>query len=149
MIENEGLYRMLMRTAATARRIPTADALSVGERLPRGGGYGHILELLSVEEGLCQQKIAALAGIRPQSVSEAIGVMEARGLVRRECGVEDRRTLLVYLTEEGEAYRQRAARERGLKAERLFRELSEEEKDRLYQLLKKIQETNDGREIDE
>ena len=130
MIENEKLYRALMRTASAARRIPTEAStsqeepwISHGERLPRGGGYGHILELLSVTEGICQQKIASLAGIRPQSASEAIGVMEARGLIRRECGVEDRRTLLVYLTEEGEAYRQQAARERGFKAEKLFKSL--------------------------
>ena len=152
MITDEILYRTLMRTASSARRISVTEVCGEGrerERLPRGGGYGHILELLSVEEGLCQQKIASLAGIRPQSVSEAIGVMEARGLIRKESGVEDRRTVLIYLTVDGEEYRQMAARERGFKAERLFRGLSEAEKDTLYELLKKIQETNGGKESDE
>ena len=144
MITDEILYRTLMRTASSARRISVTEVCGEGrerERLPRGGGYGHILELLSVEEGLCQQQIASLAGIRPQSVSEAIGVMEARGLIRKESGVEDRRTVLIYLTADGEEYRQMAARERKVKAHKLLEALSEDEKEQLYGLLKKIQNT--------
>lgn len=147
MITDEILYRTLMRTAASARRIPIVENDGKGssgqererERLPRGGGYGHILELLSTCEGLCQQQIASLAGIRPQSVSEAIGVMEARGLIRKESGVEDRRTVLIYLTSDGEDYRQRAAQERKIRAQKLLLGLSEDEKEQLYGLLKKIQ----------
>lgn len=141
MVTNEILYRTLMRTAALARRMPTggADAEAKPEKLPRGRGFGHILDLLSREEGLCQQKIAQLAGIRPQSVSEAIGILEGRGLVRREAGENDKRMILIYLTESGETHRKKAAEERQYKAGRLFEGLNEEEKETLYGLLQKLQ----------
>lgn len=142
MITNETLYHTLMRTASLARRMPTniSEPASERERLPRGRGFGHILDLLSQKEGICQQQIAQMAGIRPQSVSEAIGILETRGLIRKESGVEDRRTFLIFLTEEGESYRQRNAKERKIKAERLFGALSHEEKESLYALLQKIRE---------
>ena len=65
--------------------------------------------------------------------------MEARGLIRKESGVEDRRTVLIYLTSDGEDYRQRAAQERKIRAQKLLLGLSEDEKEQLYGLLKKIQ----------
>lgn len=141
MVTNEILYRTLMRTAALARRMPTggADAEAKPEKLPRGRGFGHILDLLSREEGLCQQQIAQLAGIRPQSVSEAVGILEGRGLVRREAGENDKRMILIYLTESGETHRKKAAEERQYKAGRLFEGLNEEEKETLYGLLQKLQ----------
>lgn len=135
------LFRLLMRTASTAKR-PLYPRENDGEHShPSHGhkrGYGHILDLLSPDEGLCQQQIASLAGIRPQSVSEAIATLEGRGLVRREAGCEDKRTLLIYLTQAGEEHRQRMGEERAQKAKKLFSPLSEKEKEQLAILLQKI-----------
>lgn len=135
------LFRLLMRTAAAARRplSPVEENAGADRPRPHGRrGYGHILELLSRTEGICQQQIALLAGIRPQSVSEAICALEGRGYVRREAGIEDKRTVLIYLTEAGEAHRAHAALERAQKADRLFAALTEEEKQTLFSLLNKI-----------
>lgn len=148
MVTNEILYRTLMRTAALARRMPMGgvDVEAKPEKLPWGRGFGHILDLLSREEGICQQQIAQLAGIRPQSVSEAIGILEGRGLVRREAGENDKRMILIYLTESGEAHRKKAAEERRYKAGRLFEGLNEEEKETLYGLLQKLQTAESEKE---
>ena len=135
------LFRLLMRTASVAKRPLHSREEDKEQPLPPRGhkrGYGHILDLLSYEEGLCQQQIASLAGIRPQSVSEAIAALEGRGLVRRETGSEDKRTLLIYLTQAGEEHRLRMGEERARKAEKLFSPLSTEEKEQLFTLLQKI-----------
>ena len=132
------LFRLLMRTSAAARRPLYNDSDESAPHKGRKRGYGHILELLSPSEGLCQQQIAALAGIRPQSVSEALCALESRGHVRREAGVEDKRMVLIYLTPEGEEFRRRAAIERAQRAEQLFAPLTNEEKETLAALLEKL-----------
>ena len=65
-----------------------------------------VLSLLDETEGISQQKLALILGIRPQSLSELLGKLEKDGLLVREKNPEDRRETLVSLTPEG---RERAA----------------------------------------
>ena len=77
MIQDGELLKLLMRTAASARR----DRGGEGEKkkpCSHHRGYGHLLDLLSLERGLCQQEIAERLGVRPQSVSEAIAALLER-----------------------------------------------------------------------
>ena len=111
MVTDEKLLRCLMRTAACVRRRPLGKEGEAGEKgLPFGKGFGHILDLLTVEDGVSQQQLADRIGIRPQSVSEAISAMEGHGLVRREPSTEDRRVMLIYVTPEGAEYHKTVSR---------------------------------------
>lgn len=104
----------------------------------RPRGYGHILHLLSKHNGLTQQQMAQMLGIRPQSASEAVTSLEEQGLISRSPNPQDRRSYLLFITPEG------LEREMQIKAQlqenacRIFEPLSEEEKNTLQQLLQKV-----------
>lgn len=66
-------------------------------------GQGKLLLLLSESPGKSQKELALLLGMRPQSVSELIGKLAAKGLVKRMKSPDDARITLVSLTEEGAA----------------------------------------------
>lgn len=160
MITDDMLMKTLIRTGAQMRRrpapeegVPAEDRHCPGpdgrdsrrgsggrdgRHGPGGRGFGHILELLTPGEGVSQQWIANQVGIRAQSVSEAIVAMEKRGFVRREASQTDRRVMLIYMTEEGEAHRQKAAAERSRHAQAFFSVLTQEEKEELFRMLQKL-----------
>ena len=146
MKKNTDIYRMLVRTAGMARRMP-ANVDGDRERPKQWHGYGHILDTLSFDVGMSQQQIASAIGIRPQSISEALSVMEERGLVRREPSEQDKRVTLVYLTEHGAARRSELSAHREYKAEHFLCCLDDNEKDTLYSILKKL--SDNCREEDE
>ncbi len=137
-----------MHTCAVARRQRRDASIEFksGKRSPRG--FGHILDLLSEEEGISQQQIAGTLEIRPQSVSEAISAMESRGYIRKEISASDRRVTLIYLTYEGVQRRMELAKERESHAKSFFAVLSEEEKSELGRLLEKLNCTFDDSEED-
>ena len=100
-------------------------------------GYGRILDLLSKNDGLSQREIAEALGIRPQSASEAITSMESQNLVEKRENEQDKRSCLVYITEEGRQQQIALRNERIRNAKRIFAPLTEEEKHTLFQLLNK------------
>ena len=137
MIQDGELLKLLMRTAASARR----DRGGEGEKkkpCSHRRGYGHLLDLLSLDRGLCQQEIAEGLGVRPQSVSEAISALLERGMIRKEETENDRRKALIFLTAAGEEQRAALARDRALRAERLFAGLDDAEREALYTILTKL-----------
>lgn len=100
-------------------------------------GYGHILDLLSKNDGLSQREIAEALGIRPQSASEAITSMESQGLVQKQANRQDKRSWLVFITQEGREQQIALRNERISNAKKLFAPLTEEEKLTLFALLNK------------
>lgn len=100
-------------------------------------GYGRMLDLLSRNDGLSQSQIAEELGIRPQSASEAISSMEGQGLVEKRVNEQDKRSWLVYITQDGRQRQIDLHNERIINARRIFAPLTEEEKAMLLQLLNK------------
>ena len=97
-----------------------------------------MLSLLDETEGISQQKLALILGIRPQSLSELIMKLERDGLLLRSKNPEDRRETLVSLTEAG---RQRAAeyeQQRRFREEDFLAPLTAEERSTLTGLLRKL-----------
>ena len=142
MTMEQKIMRNLMRAGGGARRHhrKPEDA-----HCRRPMGFGHILELLS-EEGMSQQQIAETLGIRAQSVSEAISVLESRGYVRRQPSDSDRRKILVCITDEGRQHREEMAQQRAEHAREYFSVLTEEEKTELLRLLEKVNLAAENRE---
>ena len=140
MIADERLMRRLFRTTAFARRNFLSKENNGDEKqLPHfKKGFSNILEKLVRENGISQQQIADRIGIRPQSASEAICAMEERGLIRREVSEEDKRVMLIYLTEEGREYHEKSSQELKEHAKEFFSVLSEEEKQTLFSILAKL-----------
>ncbi len=129
------IMRRVMRIASQSRR--KRSAMPTGER-HKCRGFGHILDLLSGNDGLSQQQIADALDIRPQSASEAIANMEQAGLVRREANTQDRRSTLIYITPEGKQRQAELLYERIRNAKRVLSPLNEEEKRTLLALLEKV-----------
>ena len=140
-IEQE-LMRYLMRTHAATRRHTQTNHDEKGKRR----GFGHILNLLSNQEGLSQQQIADALHIRPQSVSEALSILEERNLITRQTSPNDKRVSLIYITEAGMTLRQELEQELQERTKRLFANLTQEEKEELLRLLEKINHTPEDKD---
>lgn len=128
------LMKNLMRAYACSKRFPNADK---GHK-NIGRGYGHILDLLTIDEGISQQQIAEKLSIRQQSVSEAISLMEQQSYITKAASPSDKRVTLIYITEEGIQHRIKLAEERKKHAQKVFSVFSEEEKKVLLALLEKL-----------
>ena len=104
------------------------------ERMPADHrGVKRVLRLLDLGGGsMTQHELMQLMDVRPGSLSELLGKMEARGLIARERGESDHRRVTICLTDAG----QEKAKERGRRD--LFAALDDAEKEQLKTLLAKL-----------
>jgi DNA-binding MarR family transcriptional regulator len=64
-------------------------------------GRGRIIALLKLKDGVPTREMAQILGIRVSSLNEVLAKLEKDGLVTRTASEEDRRVMLVRLTEKG------------------------------------------------
>jgi DNA-binding MarR family transcriptional regulator len=108
----------LIRRLRTQHRFPLMHGTVLG-RLDRGGSS-------SVSE------LAVAERVRPQSMAQTVGELEADGFVKRRPDPEDGRRALVELTDEGRAVLQADRRARdGWLAQAIEQDLSPREQDAL------------------
>ncbi len=141
----EKLLASFRRAWAYSRRERRQFLESEGETKPIRGS-GHILESLSLDKGKSQRALALELGIRPQSLSEALGHLEERGEIRRQADPADGRVTLVFLTREGAEKRKKHQQIRTEHATQFFSVLSQEEKEQLLYLLEKITQDREKKE---
>lgn len=134
MLEHS-IMRNIMRVASGARRRPKEQPR---EKMGKCRGFGHILDLLTEQDGITQQQIAETLDIRPQSASEAIGNMEAQGLLTRQINEQDRRSCRIYITDAGRVRQRELLNMRIENAKRVMSPLTEDEKNTLLHLLEKV-----------
>ena len=144
---NEEIVRTLRKLNAMSRRGPRPDPELPpppdAPRDPRGDmkhehGRGRIMAMLNDGGAMSQCRLAHLLDIRPQSLSELLVKMEGDGLIERVQSEEDRRQIIVSLTEEGSA-RVASFRETHRRAAAEFLSpLTLDEKNTLVRLLKKL-----------
>ena len=104
----------------------------------RGGSQGRVLRILSRWDGLSQRALQARLGVQPGSLSELVTKLEAKGLLTREQDGEDKRRVLLRLTEAGrEAVNATPSPE---ERDARFAVLTQEERDALRALLGKLLE---------
>ena len=102
-------------------------------------GKAPIICLIAKRGGqISQQELGGLFELKPGSLSEVLAKLEAAGLIERTRNPEDRRQLIIQLTDEGarEAALDQAARERF--RSQAFTCLTPEEQESLAIMLKKI-----------
>lgn len=134
---NEELFYAIRRSNACLRR-KRADG-SVSHK-----GSGRLLDLLEDEKGTSQQQLADAAGLRAQTVSEMICVLEKNGWIKKLQSPDDRRQALIYITDEGKQARLYIREQRRKRADAFFEVLSDEEKQTLLELLNKINSEREG-----
>lgn len=64
-------------------------------------GQGRVLALLGLKPEISQKDLTFLLGMRQQSVAELLLKLEEKGFIEREQAAEDRRQMLVKLTDAG------------------------------------------------
>lgn len=121
---SNALYAMFFRCSHILHR-------RVGIRASRQ----RVLKLLFDHGALTQRELQERLGIQAGSFSELATRMEKRGLIKRERDGEDRRRIVLRLTEEGEIT---AGQSEEIGDEELFCALTAEEQETLRGILQKI-----------
>lgn len=105
--------------------------------LHRGRGQGRILKLILASGGeMTQGELQEKLGTRPGSVSEIVSKLVNRGMLTRDKDEDDKRKVVLRLTEQG---REKAEHCHGEdKSKDAFAALSDQEKETLKSLLKKL-----------
>lgn len=114
------------------------EKLLSGIRLYRG--QAPVLLLLEEKEGLTQKDIVKKLKIKPSTVTLILRRMEKRGLIKREKDSIDKRFSRIYLTKEGRKLIIKLKEVFNILEKECFMEFSEEEKDILKKLFKKMRE---------
>lgn len=150
MTKDEEIMGMLRKLNAMSRRSRPPHAVPpppMGEMMPppppREHGRVRLMNMLKENGELSQKEIAEKLDIRPQSLSELLVKMESDGFISRRQDKDDKRVIVVALTEKGEeqlVVLRQANREH---AEKLFSPLTDEEKDALIAILKKLTQKED------
>lgn len=97
-------------------------------------GRGNVMAVIAQHPGISQKKLAETLEIQPASVSELLMKLEQKGLVLREKDEQDRRSMKVSLTEEGQAVLDKPREEPADP----FQVLSSDEQSQLRVLLEKL-----------
>lgn len=128
------------------KRHTVAESAGAGGENHVFHGHGRILAMLSMMGETPQNELAEKMGIRPQSLTVAMTKMEERGDIVRRRNPEDRRQILVSLTEQGRENSSVIADSRLETAKELLKVLDSSEKETLFTLLKKVIDSDEDAE---
>lgn len=98
-------------------------------------GQGRILALLKIKDGVSTKDMSSVLGIRTSSLNELLSKLESKGYVEREQSEEDKRVMVVKLTDKGRGVDQPAG---GAGSADMFDCLNEEEKKAFGEYLDRI-----------
>lgn len=93
-------YMLIRQMVEAVRNKNTSKAGPLGDTTR---GRGRVLALLKHQDGVSTKDMATVMGIRVSSLNEVLGKMEKEGYVERTPSPDDRRVMLVWLTEKGNA----------------------------------------------
>lgn len=117
--------------------------ISAGKSEFLGGGKSllerdRILLTIGRSSTISQKRLAEQLAVSPQSMSESLAKLENDGYIARAKNQQDKRETIVSLTPEGKSHSDELAQKMHSQAHRFLEPLSEEEKQTLYALLKKL-----------
>jgi DNA-binding MarR family transcriptional regulator len=125
----------LFWTVARELRHRTREALTPWQITP---AQFRALSVLIRDEPQRVTELADRLGIAPRSATEVVDHLERRGLVERRPDAADRRATLIGLTGKGRAAGDDVREARQAEAGRLFGTLSEDDRETLAQILRKL-----------
>lgn len=108
-------------------------------------GHGRILHELARCDGMTQKELAERLDIRPQSLTDALVRIENLGYITRTRSEKDRREQVVHITASGRERSEMFHKTSAEITQRLFSNLTDEEKETLASLLAKI--TSDSEDV--
>ncbi|MDR1320151.1 MAG: MarR family transcriptional regulator [Gracilibacteraceae bacterium] len=99
-------------------------------------GQGRVLKLLKLKPETTQKELSDLLAMRPQSLGDLLKKLEQKGYVTRTPSENDKRAMIIRLTEKGA--NEEIGNEKQLGFDSLFNCLSEEEQARLSEYLQRV-----------
>ena len=93
-------YMLIRQMVEAVRNKNTSKAGPLGDTTR---GRGRVLSLLKQKDGISTKDMATIMGIRVSSLNEVLSKMEKDGFVERSASPDDRRVMLVWLTDKGKA----------------------------------------------
>ena len=96
------------------------------------------MTVMAKRPGLTQQELAQLARVDPSSMVALLDDLERRGIAERRVDAQDRRRRAVYLTDKGQEQMRVLQREARKAAKSFLGPLSDDERDQLNTLLRKL-----------
>jgi DNA-binding MarR family transcriptional regulator len=99
------------------------------------------LRVLGHHGAMHMSRLSSHLNIAARSATEVVDALEAPGLVRRRPDPEDRRATLVQVTECGASVLDAIRAARGSEADRAFDRLSQQDRDQLACILRKLRES--------
>jgi DNA-binding MarR family transcriptional regulator len=135
------LSKKLSGPAFLLAQVGAHAASKFGERIATIGltpPHAGIFRLLAVTQGLSQQDLSTRLGIHPSRLVAILDELESRGLLERKPNPEDRRQYAVHLTAKGRDIFARIGQIARRHQDALCASLTEEERQKLAELLQKI-----------
>lgn len=99
--KNIELYEKLSKLRWLLRKCKLRDYAADGPMADPAHGQGRILALLKMQDNLSTKDLSYLLGIRVSSLNEQLAKLEKNGYISREASEDDKRIMLVKLTEKG------------------------------------------------
>ena len=130
--QTQARQERLEETAALLKRC--FHKMQRGER----SSQGHVVGLLWRKGEMTQRELQSYMKISQASLSELVKKLEERGMVERSADPDDRRRMLVRLTEQGRQDHQEHLQRSLDRGVALLDELTVEEQDELHRLLLKM-----------
>ncbi len=138
----ESLHYLLMKSHSIIQRKIYSDAQKIGLT----SGQPKILDYLYEHEGSDQKTIAGYCEIEPATLGSILLRMEQKGLIERRQKNGNRRSLFVYLTNDGKDVCEKMHDIFSRRDEQAIEGLNAEEIETLKKTLTKICENLDGKD---
>ena len=101
------IYKKLMTLQWLLRRYQMMHCKEHNIYENRNEGQGRVLALLKIQPEIATKDMSYLLGIKQQSLNELLKKLEKSGYVKRKPSKEDKRVMIVCLTEEGKKVEQK------------------------------------------
>ncbi len=100
------IYEKLSTLQWLMKRYQTFCQAESGPYADTARGQGRILAMLKIQPEIATKDLAYLLGIRQQSLNESLNKLEKNGYVERRPSENDKRVMIVHLTEKGKQIKQ-------------------------------------------
>ena len=98
----------------------------------------HLLKQLSPDSGMSQRELGELANKTPANITRILDRLELKKLIQRRSSTKDRRTTLVFLSEQGDALRMKVFATFESFSSQLTKGISENEQEQTRKILNTI-----------
>lgn len=103
-----------------------------------GAGQYQFLVYLFMKDGITHEELTHKIGVDKATTTRALNKLEEQGYITRKCATQDKRKYYIYLTEYALSHKKAILQIAKDWESQLVQELSEQELEQLYELLRKM-----------